>query len=434
MNINKKKSARNVKQPQVVKKTLDIQHLQQVERLQRQRQACAELEHRLTQLDTRIRELEGSALNEDDVDLLIRLKDERASVQEDTRRLAAHGDVAYYTSTADILYRYYDLMDNNRTPDSNTATQPQQQQPTTAARNSGQQQPHPSVKPHILRFLAPQQQISTTPPPSATIDTTSKRGGGAAAGSEEGPDGNIRGTLLDRYMECVDDNYIKAVDEPDAEHNVCGHCGSDDVTLMINDGYIVCNKCMSVEHIIVDHDKPSYKDPPKEISYFAYKRINHFNEWLNQIQGKETTDIPDEVYDKIILEIKKQRINNMADITYDRIKDILKKLDMNKYYEHTFHIMHRLSGQQMPHLSAELEEKLRSMFKQIQAPFLKHAPPDRKNFLSYSYVLHKFAQLLDKDELLPLFGLLKARDKLSQQDAIWKKICGDLGWQYIPSL
>jgi hypothetical protein len=28
----------------------------------------------------------------------------------------------------------------------------------------------------------------------------------------------------------------------------------------------------------------------KEISYFAYKRINHFQEWISQIQGKETTD------------------------------------------------------------------------------------------------------------------------------------------------
>jgi hypothetical protein len=88
----------------------------------------------------------------------------------------------------------------------------------------------------------------------------------------------------------------------------------------------------------------------------------------------------------------------------------------------------------MPHLPPDLEEKLRSMFKQIQTPFLKWAPPNRKNFLSYSFVLHKFIQLLEKDEYLHCFLLLKSREKLWQQDRIWEKICAELGWQFIPSL
>ena len=42
----------------------------------------------------------------------------------------------------------------------------------------------------------------------------------------------------------------------------------------------------------------------------------------------------------------------------------------------------------------ETEEELRRMFKEIQVPFHKFCPRYRKNFLSYSYVLHKFVQLL----------------------------------------
>lgn len=123
----------------------------------------------------------------------------------------------------------------------------------------------------------------------------------------------------------------------------------------------------------------------------------------------------------------------MADLSYSRVKDILKKLKSNKYYEHIPHIIHRLNGMQMPHLSPELEERLKNMFKMIQTPFLKHSPL-RKNFLSYSYVIHKFLQLLEEDEFLPCFQLLKSRDKLSEQDKIWKKICEELDWQYIPSI
>lgn len=212
----------------------------------------------------------------------------------------------------------------------------------------------------------------------------------------------------------------------------CGHVGAR--TLMLQDGYVYCPKCNSVEYILVDHDKPSYKDPPKEIAYFAYKRINHFNEWLNQVQGKETTEIPEEIYDSILLEVKKRKINNMAVLTCRTIKAILKKLKANKYYEHAPHILMRLNGMPSPHIPPELEERLRHMFCTIQLPFLKHAPLARKNFLSYSYCLHKMMQLLERDEYLSFFPLLKAREKLSAQDAIWKKICADVGWDFIPSL
>ena len=70
----------------------------------------------------------------------------------------------------------------------------------------------------------------------------------------------------------------------------------------------------------------------------------------------------------------------------------------------------------------ELEEKLCIMFRDIQAPFLKHCPKDRKNFLSYSYVLYKFFQILGLNEYLKYFPLLKSREKLYLQDQIWKKI------------
>ena len=155
---------------------------------------------------------------------------------------------------------------------------------------------------------------------------------------------------------------------------------------------------------------------------------------ISQIQGKETTDIPDEVYDKILLEIKKQKIANMAELTPKKIKEILKRLKQNKYYEHVPHIINKFNGIPIPHFEPELEEKLRNMFRQIQGSFLKHSPTHRKKFMSYSFVLHKFLQLLGRDEYLNAFPLLKSRDKLMAQDQIFKKICEDLNWQFIKSL
>ena len=184
----------------------------------------------------------------------------------------------------------------------------------------------------------------------------------------------------------------------------------------------------------MDSEKPSYKEPPREVSYFAYKRINHFNEWLAQFQAKESTDIPKDVYNMILEELKKERITNIKNLSPNKIREILKKLKKNKYYEHVPHIINRLNGIPPPIMSREIEEELRRMFKEIQVPFHKYCPPNRKNFLSYSYVLHKFVQLKELDNFLPCFVLLKSREKLHQQDLIWKKICEHLKWEFIPSV
>jgi len=74
------------------------------------------------------------------------------------------------------------------------------------------------------------------------------------------------------------------------------------------------------------------------------------------------------------------------------------------------------------------------MFKMIQSPFEKHCPPTRKNFLSYSYTLYKLCELIGRKDLLPLFSLLKSREKLFSQDKIWKNICIELNWTFIQSL
>ena len=134
------------------------------------------------------------------------------------------------------------------------------------------------------------------------------------------------------------------------------------------------------------------------------------------------------------MELKKNKITNMATLNYDKIKAILKKTKINKYYEHTPYILNRITGKSTPQLSPELEEKLRNMFRDIQGPFIKHSPPNRKNFLSYSYVLHKFLEILGEDEYIKYFPLLKSREKLHQQDMIWKNICKELKWEFIKSL
>jgi hypothetical protein len=371
--------------------TLDICHKQQLNKLEvlasESNQICEEIEF----INKEIQYLESktkACLDKEEFAKYIEYVDKNIVLKEKLSKIVSEVDEAkYYTDTSDILYQYYNLIQNG----------------------NGQTEFNTMNKNSIINYFTSSKQKEDV---SEQLKT--------------------RRVLLENYMGYVDKNFLKSRNTVSDEK--CPHCGSDNLMTLVYDGYIYCKDCFSIDNLLIDHDKPSYKDPPNEVTYFSYKRINHLNEWLNQIQGKETTEIPEEIYDKILFEIKKQRITNMADLSYDRIKSILKQLKVHKYYEHIPHIINRLNGLPMPNFSYELEETLRSMFKQIQTPFLKHSPANRKNFLSYSYVLHKFLQLLEKDEFLAYFPLLKSRDKLSSQDRIWKLICQECGWQFIPSL
>jgi hypothetical protein len=248
---------------------------------------------------------------------------------------------------------------------------------------------------------------------------------------EEDNSKNREYDMIKKYMVNIDDNYTD--DFLLTDINICKMC-KNKLFIKSNNSELICNDCGYTEKILVNLDSNNYKDPIRESTYFAYKRINHFNEWLAQFQAKETNDISQEVYNNIFKELKKDKNFSINNVTYKLIRDILKKLGYNKYYEHISHIINIITGKKSPTLDRHNEECLRSMFKEIQQPFQNNCPEDRKNFLSYSYVLHKFCQLLELDELLIFFPLLKSREKLQQQDFIWKKICNDLKWEFIPSI
>ena len=239
-----------------------------------------------------------------------------------------------------------------------------------------------------------------------------------------------KNNIIDDYLCNIDDKKIK--EDTTKNTLICKKCNNN---LLLNNikSELYCDNCGYTEYIIINVEKTSFKDPPRETTSFQYKRINHFNEWISQFQGKETTDISQDIILKIKIEINKDKLF-YKNIDLKKMRIILKKLNLNKYYENIPQLMNIITGEKSPLLSRQEEEVLRTMFKEIQIPFLNNCPEDRKNFLSYSYVLHKFCELLEYDNLLQNFPLLKSREKLQQQDFIWKKICIDLKWEFIPSV
>lgn len=222
---------------------------------------------------------------------------------------------------------------------------------------------------------------------------------------------------------------------PDATpiHDVpCAGCGELYTRIMDEtQSEEICIKCGMA--IYVQGDEVGFKEEQeheKNIIY-SYKRENHFNEWISQFQAKESTSVPEDVINQLRTEFKKQKIKDLNEITHEKVKGLLKKINKSKYYEHVPYISAILNGIQPPTMPQALEDRLRIMFHKIQEPFERHKPSARKNFLSYSYVLYKFCELLGEDDYLPCFPLLKSKEKLYVQDQIWEKICRELQWEFL---
>lgn len=249
-----------------------------------------------------------------------------------------------------------------------------------------------------------------------------------------GRKGVQRKDIFKKYLREVENEYEELgqkMHEGD-HHSPCKGCGKF-YTKFLDEAVSeeVCGECGTMEYVLCEEVGFKEEQEMEKSIVYSYKRENHFNEWISQFQAKESTSVPDEVIDKLRSEFKKQKVKELSEVTHEKVKGLLKKLNFAKYYEHVPYITTIISGITPPTMPQQTEDKLRLLFHKIQAPFEKHKPANRKNFLSYSYVLYKMCQLLDLDEYLPCFPLLKSRDKLYIQDQIWEKICKELQWEFI---
>ena len=384
------------------------------------------------------------------------IREKIIELKNNIKELDSYNEVEYYKNTSYILFQYYDTVEkqsnisNTHASISNgvciSSSELLSRQPKIYKNDSKKKRSSVSATTinvldalnnlNIENNLISDNKQSKYSDINNTCNTTSYTQNANANATYEYSNSvkdNVidKSALVDKYMSIINKKYVRNVEEEDIE--ICKNC-KNPMTCLQHDAIIICNICGYQELLLVEQNRPILKQNTKDTSHFSYKRINHFREWCNQVQGKESTDIPDEIFEKILTEIKKEKIMDTKTITYNKMRDILKRLRINKYYEHINYIINRINGIPTPQFSQDLEDKLCNMFRNIQAPFLKHCPKDRKNFLSYSYVLYKFFQILGLNEYLKYFPLLKSREKLYVQDQIWKKICLDLNYEIIPSL
>jgi len=378
--------------------TLDVIHQHQLKRIQEEKEEVVYLQEESNELKEQIDSTTDELLRGQLENQFVRLEEELTEKNKEDRLYD------YLLDTGDLLFDYYDIQEKISKGAIGAISQRSKRKPGD-----------------VLSALET----------AVAIDTGIEK---SYEKEQRQPDkGLSRDSLLEKYLLKINPEYVKKTNELDDMSGECIECGAD-MMFSQNEAMLYCPECGMTEFMLIDSDRPSYKDPPRESSYYAYKRINHFNELLAQFQAKGSTEIPQEIFDMIAVELKKQRITDMKNLKYRQMREVLRKLKLNRQYDHIPYIISRLNGSIAPVMNRETEEKLRHMFKEIQPSFQKHCPKNRRNFLSYSYVLYKFCELLELDEFLASFPLLKNRDKLYQQSKVWQLICEDMAWEFIRSI
>eukprot|EP00965_Chrysotila_dentata_P083862 2767973-Pleurochrysis_carterae.AAC.1 len=98
-----------------------------------------------------------------------------------------------------------------------------------------------------------------------------------------------------------------------------------------------------------------------DFSNFSYKRINHFNEWLQQIQGKETFEVPISILESVMRDLHAHRVAP-EQVTQSKVRESLKRLKQRKSYENVVQITSRITGIAPKRLTHSMEELCRAMF------------------------------------------------------------------------
>ena len=357
--------------------TLENKHRQKIKEFAIEKENFSLLENKLNEINNEIHEIDKNCekftnIKQENRATLLDLKDD---IERKIHLLKNNiSEMDYYDKTGDILINYYNIKNvEDEYIDSK----------------------------NILTFLCKKKQV------------------------DEKSTNKINKTeLFEKYCQITEGIRVNA-DDGSKRIKYCLECKIEKILNLVESSYI-CPLCGDMEIIIIDEDV-QIKD------YSPYKRLNRFREWLNAFQAKQSPEIDNSIYNEIINELNRRRITDLSTLNREKMRSILKKLKFNYLYEHTHYIINKLTGLPPPKITRDMEKMFIRMFLMIQEPWLKYKLVDRKNFLSYGYVLHKFCELLELDHLLDCFPLHKQLDILMENDSIWKKICTYLNWDFISS-
>lgn len=207
----------------------------------------------------------------------------------------------------------------------------------------------------------------------------------------------------------------------------CRQCSSD--LFVVRAENKVCRFCGESSYYEAESLLTTNIMPVRQYNRNAAKRVSHFKNLIQRLQGKERCSITQE--DLLRIELRMRLYpDSMTD--YQKARQAMKDMGLQRYYNHAYYCIRHITGVPLVQFRKINEARLLALFLRIQEPFSR-TQEGRTNMLSYQFLIKKFCELLGYS-LHKYIPLLKSRANLQKQDTIWKRICDELGLPYYPSV
>ncbi len=155
-----------------------------------------------------------------------------------------------------------------------------------------------------------------------------------------------------------------------------------------------------------------------------------------RLEAREKTKVPEIVILTVMKACVRNRINPRTEperLTQKFMKELLRQTGYSRFNENIMQIRVRLTGIQARMFSEAERTVIMRTFNELQEPFERHRG-SRDNFISYSYVLNKICQLLGIREVLQYLLPPTLAENVQNADRIWKKMCEDLNYEFVPTI
>lgn len=207
----------------------------------------------------------------------------------------------------------------------------------------------------------------------------------------------------------------------------CRRCSSE--LYIVRSENRICRFCGESSYYEPDTLLNSKTLPVRQYNVNSAKRVSHFKNLLQRIQGKERCSI--NAQDLLGIELRiKMYPDSMT--SFQKVRQAMKEMGLQRYYNHVYYVIRQIYGVPLVEFRKINEARLLALFLRIQQPFQK-VQEGRTNMLSYQFLIKKFCELLGYS-LHQYIPHLKSRLNLQRQDMIWERVCDELGIPYYPSV
>ena len=213
----------------------------------------------------------------------------------------------------------------------------------------------------------------------------------------------------------------------DINYDIC-LCGNK-MIIQSNTSELLCIKCGYIHTLIgsVFEDSQFFNQEGNRYKHGSYDPNRHCKFWIERIQAKENTIIDSSAIKRIEECIKRDRIENIKNISVKQFRMYLKQTNLSRLNDHIPLIKKIITGYIPPQLNHNELHLLFNYFDKATKTYETIKPSSKKNSLYYPFLLYKLLEIIIQDEnkkngLLNCIHL-QSYETLIDNDKIWADIC-----------